>query len=182
MPTGLISIPGTSKPLMKSISRMLVPIISNADMEKMATSILAEYYPEALKSPMPIDVHVLAERIGLTFKEARLSRGKTIFGQRIFFKGAIKTREQTTRHVWRIAETRNEVEKAHGRRLGKSQLSPKTIQRKRNEPDHVWDLETIVAMCIRLQIPGFVSTELVKKTGQFESGFLFAHMQGFAVI
>jgi hypothetical protein len=43
--------------------------------------------------------------------------------------------------------------------------SPKTIQRMRNDPGHNWELSTIIAVCIGLQLPPYISFDLVTKAG-----------------
>lgn len=62
----------------------LVPYIGTAQLEQTAEAILKQYYPQALEKPAPVDVRVFAENMGLTIKEARLSRTGTIFGVMIF--------------------------------------------------------------------------------------------------
>ena len=47
----------------------------------------------------------------------------------------------------------------------KSLLSPKTIQRMRTNPDYKCDIRTLVAVCIGLQLPSYVSTDLIEKAG-----------------
>lgn len=51
----------------------LVPIISKAEYGKHAEDILEKYYPEALKSTKPIDIEVLAQRMGLNIYYKKLS-------------------------------------------------------------------------------------------------------------
>jgi hypothetical protein len=63
----------------------LIPIISTADMEQRAEDILSHVYPEALNTPMRLDVERFAERIGLAIVRKRLSRNGAIFGQMIFY-------------------------------------------------------------------------------------------------
>ncbi len=62
----------------------LVPIISKDKYDEYATELLSMYYPEALKSPIKIDVDLLANRMGLTVLNHSISLTKTVFGQ-IFF-------------------------------------------------------------------------------------------------
>ena len=47
----------------------------------------------------------------------------------------------------------------------KSLLNPKTIQRMRTDPDQRSDLETIIAICIGLQLPPYISNSLIGKAG-----------------
>ena len=62
----------------------LVPYIRDDQLERIAEDILKQYYPEALQTPAPVDVWRLAENIGLTIIQARLSKSETIFGAMIF--------------------------------------------------------------------------------------------------
>lgn len=50
----------------KPMSDSLVPIITKDDLENVATDFLRRHYPEALKTPIAVEPHVLAEKIGLT--------------------------------------------------------------------------------------------------------------------
>jgi len=47
----------------------------------------------------------------------------------------------------------------------KSLLSPKTIQRMRNNHNQQWDIEFIVAVCVGLQLPPYISMPLIEKAG-----------------
>jgi hypothetical protein len=67
-----------------------MPVIRTDDLEKNAEGIVAAFYPEALASPMPIDVHEFTRRMGLTVREARLSRSRTVFGRMVFGDCAVK--------------------------------------------------------------------------------------------
>jgi hypothetical protein len=62
----------------------------------------------------------------------------------------------------------------------KSLVSPKTIQRMRNIPDHIWDIETIISVCIGLQLPPYISLPLMRKAGlHFKTGekfITYAHL------
>lgn len=62
----------------------LVPLISTADIERHAEDILRHVYPEALDSPMRVNVEKFAERLELNIVRRRLSRNGSIFGQMIF--------------------------------------------------------------------------------------------------
>ena len=52
----------------KPLSDALVPYINKEDLDKVAVDFLRKYYPEALKTPMPLDPSKLAERMGLEVK------------------------------------------------------------------------------------------------------------------
>jgi DNA-binding Xre family transcriptional regulator len=62
----------------------------------------------------------------------------------------------------------------------KALLSSKTIQRMRNDAEHTWDIETLVAVCIGLQLPPYISTPLIEKAGLAikvgEKGITYAHL------
>jgi hypothetical protein len=47
----------------------------------------------------------------------------------------------------------------------KSLVSPKTIQRMRTNIHYKFEMGTVIAVCIGLNLPCYVSTELVKKAG-----------------
>jgi transcriptional regulator with XRE-family HTH domain len=52
-----------------------------------------------------------------------------------------------------------------------SYLSAKTIQRMRNDDDHIWKIEQVMAVCIGLKLPLYISDLLLKKAGLiFKSG------------
>jgi DNA-binding Xre family transcriptional regulator len=67
-----------------SLTETLVPIICADGLEKNAEAIVREVYPEALNSPIQINVREFAKRLGLTVEERRLSSSATIFGKMIF--------------------------------------------------------------------------------------------------
>ena len=62
----------------------------------------------------------------------------------------------------------------------KSLVEPKTIQRMRNTPDYNCKLETLIALCIGLQLPPYISTPLLGKAGHTirlgEQGITYAHL------
>ena len=62
----------------------LIPVISTANIERHAEEILSHVYPEALNTPMRVDVERFAERLGLQIVRKHLSRNGSIFGQMIF--------------------------------------------------------------------------------------------------
>jgi len=66
------------------LSDTLVPYISRSQLENTAEAILKQYSPDTLSSPAPLNVRQFAKKIGLTVKEAHLSKGETIFGAMIF--------------------------------------------------------------------------------------------------
>ena len=68
----------------KPLSDALVPYLHKKDVEAAATDFLKRNYPEALGSPMPLDVVKLAERMGLEIKQHRITQDCSVFGQ-IFF-------------------------------------------------------------------------------------------------
>ncbi|MGF7142412.1 hypothetical protein HNQ56_000830 [Anaerotaenia torta] len=70
----------------KPMSDSLVPIITKDDLENVATDFLRRHYPEALKTPMAVEPHVLAEKMGLTVKVREITKDFSIFGQ-IYFHG-----------------------------------------------------------------------------------------------
>jgi hypothetical protein len=62
----------------------LVPVIAKEQFDDIADQFLRDHYPKALDEPMAVDVREVARRMGLTIKEARLSRHFTIFGEMVF--------------------------------------------------------------------------------------------------
>ena len=81
----------------------LVPYLHADKLDDVATAFLQKYYPEALKTPMPIDTKLLAQRMGLQIVTQQLTEDFSVFGQ-IFFADAdsevydYKNRKMTTRH------------------------------------------------------------------------------------
>ena len=75
-----------------SMSDALVPDISPAQYEKVATDFLEEYYPEALRitkygeSPVYVDPNILAERLDLSVATHRINKEGSIFGQLFFLE------------------------------------------------------------------------------------------------
>ena len=67
----------------------LIPVISTAKLDKYAEEILWHVYPEALETPMPIDVKKFAERLDLKIECKRISRNGTIFGEIIFYPTSV---------------------------------------------------------------------------------------------
>lgn len=72
---------------MNSMSDALVPYISPDQLEEVARQFLKDYYPEALKvvkhgeNPVWVDPQVLADRLGLSIVNQRISEDATVFGQ-----------------------------------------------------------------------------------------------------
>ena len=71
-------------------SPYMVPYIYVDDMDCIAEEFLKEYYPEALERMVSVDPVIVAERMGLKLKEARITQTGTIFGQ-IFFEDSAVT-------------------------------------------------------------------------------------------
>lgn len=69
----------------KPLSDSLVPISYKIDLDKIATEFLRKHYPEALRTPMPVDPMVLADRLGLSVVTQELTEDFSVFGQ-IFFQ------------------------------------------------------------------------------------------------
>ena len=72
----------TSKPLSDS----LVPIITKDELETVATDFLRRYYPEAIKSPIAVEPHILAKKMGLSIIVRDITKDFSVFGQ-IYFHG-----------------------------------------------------------------------------------------------
>lgn len=66
------------------LSDSLVPIIYSKDMEIVAEDFLKRYYPEALRTPMPVDPMELAKKMGLRVEVRQITEDFSVFGQ-IFF-------------------------------------------------------------------------------------------------
>jgi len=62
----------------------LVPIIAKDDFDGVAHAFLSEFYPEALKKLLPIDIIEIVRRMGLTVIKVQLSHNLTIFGKITF--------------------------------------------------------------------------------------------------
>ena len=71
----------------RPLSDALVPYIYKEDLDKVALDFLRKYYPEALKTPMPLDLSKLAERMGLEVVIRDITEDLSIFGQ-IYFHDA----------------------------------------------------------------------------------------------
>lgn len=66
------------------LSDSLIPYLYKKDVEAAATDFLKRNYPEALGTPMPLDVAELAKRMGLTIEQHHITQDYSVFGQ-IFF-------------------------------------------------------------------------------------------------
>lgn len=66
----------------KTLSKYLVPYFSNDKMDQRAEQFLSRYYPEALKTPMPLPVEEITKRLGLNLYYAALP--DSIFGRTYF--------------------------------------------------------------------------------------------------
>lgn len=71
----------------RPMSDSLVPIINKDQLESVATEFLRKHYPEALKTPMAIEPHVLAEKMGLTIEMREITKDFSVFGQIYFHDG-----------------------------------------------------------------------------------------------
>lgn len=72
-------------------SKNIVPIIYKKELEDEATTFLEEFYPEALKSPMPVPITKIAEAMGLEIYQGyRISDDFSIFGQICFSSGEVE--------------------------------------------------------------------------------------------
>jgi hypothetical protein len=71
----------------RPLSDALVPYIYKEDLDKVALDFLRKYYPEALKTPMPLDPSKLAQQMGLQVEVRDITDDLSIFGQ-IYFHDA----------------------------------------------------------------------------------------------
>ncbi|MGE5417505.1 MAG: hypothetical protein ACM3UZ_12280 [Acidobacteriota bacterium] len=67
-----------------NLSEYLVPIIYKDQLDDVAETFLAKYYPEALTAPMAVPPYVVAERMGLEVKEVHITKNCSVFGQVYF--------------------------------------------------------------------------------------------------
>lgn len=70
------------------LSSLLLPYISNGDLEKRAEDFLKKYCPDALEEPMPLPINEVIRKMEATLFLAPL--GKKIFGKTLFFKSVEK--------------------------------------------------------------------------------------------
>jgi len=61
-----------------------IPFMDKSNFDSYANDILEKFYPEALATPMPIDVDLLANRMGLTIVPVKITDDSSIFGQFFF--------------------------------------------------------------------------------------------------
>jgi hypothetical protein len=47
----------------------------------------------------------------------------------------------------------------------KSLLSPRTVQRMRTAPEHKWDIEAVIAVCVGMKLPPYISIPLIERAG-----------------
>jgi len=66
------------------LSDSLVPILYSNQMETVAVDFLKRYYPEALRTPMPVDPIELSKKMGLRVELRQITEDFSVFGQ-IFF-------------------------------------------------------------------------------------------------
>lgn len=68
----------------------LVPFIKSSELDKPATRILREFYPEVLSTPQCVDASILAQRMGLSIVKKNISCDMSIWGQ-MYFHGCTAT-------------------------------------------------------------------------------------------
>ncbi|WP_449460043.1 XRE family transcriptional regulator [Streptococcus suis] len=85
----------------RSLSRSGVPYIKKADFDDLAQEFLSKYYPQALTTPMKIDVREVASAMELTIIETKLSSDFSIFGKMVFKDTEIDTYDQKNQLVKR---------------------------------------------------------------------------------
>ena len=78
------------------MSDSLVPIIRSEDLEPMATDFLQRYYPQALKSPIYLDHHKLADNMGLNVKVQEITKDLSVFWQMYFHDCYTELYDETT--------------------------------------------------------------------------------------
>ena len=66
------------------LSEYLVPKMDKTKLDEIAQEFLVKYYPEALQEPLAIHPRTVAERMGLSVIETRITKNGTAFGQ-VFF-------------------------------------------------------------------------------------------------
>ncbi len=71
--------------------RKLVPYIPPAEYDKVAYEFLEQFYPDALKNPMPVPIEEIARTgLGLDVRYVCLSEELDIYGMTIFTDGAVE--------------------------------------------------------------------------------------------
>ena len=92
--------------------RKLVPYIPPAEYDKVAHEFLEQFYPDALKNPMPVPIEEIAKiGLGLDVKYVCLSEELAIYGMTIFTDGAVEVYDP-------VQETRKETDDPRRRRCG----------------------------------------------------------------
>lgn len=66
------------------LSPEFVPYIKSTEFDDIAESILKQYYPQALETPMALPIDDYLVNIGLTKMEGRLTEDSSIFGEMVF--------------------------------------------------------------------------------------------------
>jgi transcriptional regulator with XRE-family HTH domain len=66
------------------LSDALVPYVRSENLDAVANDFLRKHYPEALKTPMPVDPIKLAEKMGLKVELRDITKDLSIFGQVYF--------------------------------------------------------------------------------------------------
>lgn len=59
----------SAKPKHKTLDDTLVPIMAKDDLENIAAEFLEKYHPQALRTPMYIDPHIISKKMGVDFKQ-----------------------------------------------------------------------------------------------------------------
>lgn len=78
--------------------RNLVPYIPPSEYDNVAYEFLDEFYPEALKNPMPIPIDKIAKiGLGLDVKNICLSEEMDIYGMTIFTTGSVEIYDPSAR-------------------------------------------------------------------------------------
>lgn len=79
------------------LSEYLVPIIYKEQLDDVAETFLAKYYPEALKAPMAVPPYEVAERMGLKVQAMHLTKNCSVFGQVYFSDCEVQYYDQDAR-------------------------------------------------------------------------------------
>ncbi|MCQ2754832.1 MAG: ImmA/IrrE family metallo-endopeptidase [bacterium] len=75
---------------MRTHCNELIPYIPSKDYDKIAYEFLEKFYPEALKSPMPVPiVNIAKDKIGLNIQNVCLSEELNIYGMTVFTDGFV---------------------------------------------------------------------------------------------
>lgn len=81
------------------LSDSLVPIFCHDELDNRANEFLALYYPDALEQPIPIDIDVLANHLGVTIKAAHLSYDCSIFGMTVFADTSVQVMDKAIQRL-----------------------------------------------------------------------------------